>query len=128
MSRQQQFALTLTIFFLSTVYLSAQNIWGASATTGITDGQFSNAFVEGTYSPGSNISSWTASSISDGNGVPGAAYWIRSTSGVSQGAFVDNPTVISSPSQANGVAIFDSDFLDNGGIESALGSGTSPSK
>lgn len=109
--------------------LNAQTvIWGVGSANGVADAEFSNAFVQaGSYTPGDNPTAWTALSVSDANGTPGAAYWTRSTIGYSQGAYWGGTTPIPTPSQANGVAIFDSDFLDNGGVRGAFGTGTSPS-
>lgn len=44
----------------------------------------------------------------------------------SRGAFAAGTGVIQSPSRANGFLIFDSDFLDNGGVATNAGSGTAP--
>lgn len=104
-------------------------IWGTGGVDAA-NAEFSLPFVNATsYSPGDNITSWTALSINESGGsvAPGAAYWERSMLGYSQGAYNSNNTTVSSPSSANGVAIFDSDFLDNGGVAGAFGSGQSPS-
>lgn len=113
----------------ATKLLPPAPIWGAGAAVGNSDGQFANAFVQtGTYTPGTNPAAWTALSINDTDGgrVPGNAYWTRSLTGLSQGAYAGN-TPASSPSQMNGVAIFDSDFLDTSGVVGAFGTGISPS-
>jgi hypothetical protein len=105
-------------------------IWGASAAVGSSDGEFANAFVQaGSYAAGDNTTSWTALSVfdTDNTVTPGNAYWTRNTLGYSQGAYWGATTPVGSNSAANGVAIFDSDFLDNGGLQGAFGSGTSPS-
>ena len=105
-------------------------IWGAGATVGSSDGEFSSSFVNATtYTPGDNPTSWTALAINDNGGatIPGNAYWVQTLTGISQGAYATGSTPISSPSQANGAAIFDSDFLDNGGIVACFGCGASPS-
>jgi len=110
--------------------IAGSPIWGAGAAVGNSHGQFAGAFVQATsYSPGTNVANWTALTIADsgGSSPPGSAYWTRSLTGRSQGAYAGTLPAVSSPSQANGVAIFDSDFLDNGGIEGAFGMGTSPS-
>lgn len=52
---------------------------------------------------------------------------MRNLSGLSQGAYVGGLSPVASPSQSDGVALFDSDFLDNAGIAGAFGTGTSPS-
>lgn len=105
-------------------------IWGAGAAVGVADGEFANAFINvGSFTAGDNPTAWTANSVyeSGGNTIPGNAYWTRSLQGVSQGAYWNDRTPFSSPSQANGVALFDSDYMDNGGTAGALGTGTSPS-
>lgn len=103
-------------------------IWGAEASTGTADGQFQNAFVNSTTASNYDPNSWTAVSISQSDGAvaPGAAYWVRSTTGESQGAFWGTRPPIASPTQSNGVALFDSDFMDNGGIPNNFGGGSAP--
>lgn len=123
-------ALFVAFFMLGATADAQTKVWGAGAATGSADGEFSSAFVQaGTFSPGDNLTSWTALSVSDdgGTNVPGAAYWTRSTLGYSQGAYWGGTTAVGSASSANGVAIFDSDFLDNGGVPNNFGLGTSPS-
>ena len=122
-------ALFLSCALVGNTAQAQQIIWGVGSNpaVGVADAEFANAFVQaGSYTPGDNPTAWTALSVSDNNGSPGAAYWTRSTIGYSQGAFWGGSTPISSPSQANGVAIFDSDFLDNGGVGSNQGGGTAP--
>ena len=104
-------------------------IWGAGATVGNSEGQFSNNFTQATtYTAGDNITSWTALSLNQSTGAttPGSAFWVRSLTGYSAGAYWNGTTPIPSPSQTDGVAIFDSDFLDNGGVVGAFGTGTAP--
>lgn len=116
--------------FLAIGTTNAQTkVWGAGAAVGVADGEFQNNFIQaGSFTAGDNPTAWTALSISHGgpnNTVsPGAAYWTRSLTGSSQGAYWGTRSPISSPSQANGVAIFDSDFMDNGGDPNAQGNGT----
>lgn len=105
-------------------------IWGAGAAVGDSDGQFANAFVQaGSFAAGDNPTSWTALSINDTDAAraPGNAYWTRSLTGRSQGGYAATAPVVSSPSQGNGVALFDSDFLDNAGVTGAFGTGSGPS-
>ncbi len=108
-------------------------IWGAGAPVGVTAGEFQNDIIQSTDG---NLSSteWTSISIyqtddpSTGSTIqPGNAHWIRTLQGISSGAYAgSSPTPIASPSQLNGSAIFDSDFLDNEGIEAAFGTGVAP--
>lgn len=106
----------------------SQVIWGVGSSNGVADAQFSNAFVNATsFSPGDNLGAWTSRTIFDGNGSPGAAYWVRSLTGTSQGGYFGTQSSMNSPSQANGVALFDSDYMDNGGTQGAFGTGSSMS-
>ena len=108
--------------------INSAPIWGAGASVGASDGEFANGFVTATsYSAGDNTNNWTALSVFGANGTPGAAYWTRSLLGYSQGAYWNGTTPVASTSAANGVAIFDSDFMDNVGTQGAFGLGTSPS-
>jgi len=111
--------------------LQAQTkIWGAGATTGVAAGEFQNIFVETTLIGSCAPNAWTALSIYDTDTIfPGNAYWTRSTLGYSQGAYWPGTTPVSSPSQSNGIAIFDSDFLDIGmGLGPFVSVGSSPSR
>lgn len=103
-------------------------IWGAGAAVGQAEGEFQNPFANATSTGNYSNNDWTALSVFDNNGntTPGAAFWTRSTLGYSQGAYWAGTTPINSPSQANGVAIFDADFLDNNGVAGAFGTGSSP--
>lgn len=121
------FACALILANLCTIGMNAQvKIWGAGTGNGFEDGEFRNPFTQtgtpGAYSP----STWTALSVNESGGsvTPGNAYWTRSLLAYSQGYYAGS-TPMPSPSQANGVAIFDSGFMDNNGT-SALGTGTSP--
>lgn len=123
-------AMMFACFMAGTVANAQTVIWGVGSanTASIPDAQFANAFVQASsFSPGDNPSAWTALSVSDNSGAPGAAYWTRSTLGYSEGAYWTGTTPLATPSQANGVAIFDSDFMDNAGIRGNFGNGTSPS-
>ncbi len=108
---------------------SGTAIWGVGSTNGVADAEFANNFVQATtFAPGDNPTSWTARSVHDNSAtnVPGSAYWTRSVLGYSQGAYWFGTTPLSSPSSANGVAIFDSDFMDNNGVQGDFGLGISP--
>lgn len=121
----------LALAILSAAGADAQTaIWGvgSSNTASIKHAEFQEPFIQQTTATYSDTA-WTAVSISDdgGSNLPGNAYWIRST-GPSRGAFGQGSiTVPANNSAANGVAMFDSDFLDNGGVQGAQGTGTSPS-
>lgn len=107
-------------------------LWGVGAPNGQAAAEFQTNFIQSTIAANYAVTDWTALSISDGSNssgsganIPGAAYWQRNTTGLSQGAYaIAQPA--RSNSVANGVAIFDSDFLDNAGVSGAFGTGTSP--
>jgi hypothetical protein len=100
--------------------LNAQQIyWGGPGDANATfDGGFND---------------WTPVGISCANKPNGTpvdasnAVWTWSTSPRSQGAYVPAAfTGFQSPTAANGAAMFDSDFLDNGGVAGAFGAGDCP--
>lgn len=114
---------TLAIVFVTLSCLRAQPsvIWGAESTDSIEQaiGQFDGG-----------LNGWQAVSISDANGAGGAALWTYTATGHSQGAYYDSTSSVASgltsPTAANGAALFDSDFLDNGGVAGASGAGAAP--
>ncbi len=109
--------------------IAQTKIWGVGSGVGEADAQFSNAFVNSTTASGYSTTQWTALTVYESGGVvtPGNAYWVRNLTGVSQGGYATGMTALASPSAANGAALFDSDFMDNGGVVGAFGTGTSPS-
>ncbi|BDS10502.1 T9SS type A sorting domain-containing protein [Aureispira anguillae] len=122
-------ALVIACFFAVGTTNAQTKVWGVGSGTGVAEAEFQNNFVQaGTFAAGDNATAWTALSINQSTGAvtPGAAYWTRNLTGYSQGAYWSGTTPVASPSQANGVAIFDSDFLDNGGVAGAFGTGTAP--
>lgn len=108
--------------------MQAQDIWGVGTANGLTAAEFQADFIATGAAGSYSDMDWTALSINQDGGSqsPGAAYWERSMQGVSQGAYWGALSPISSPSQENGVALFDSDFMDNGGVAGNPGSGTAP--
>ena len=125
---KKKYIISLTLLFMSILTLNAQNLWGVDASIDVANAEFQNAFTETGTASNYSINNWTALSISESSTAvtPGNAFWTRNTLGYSQGGYASNATPINSPSQVNGVAIFDSDFLDNNGIAGAFGSGSSP--
>lgn len=113
----------------NTVHAQAQTIlWGAGSSDPVIDsiGRFAAVDAADT-TVGS--AGWTAISVFDTDGVntPGAALWIRQTTGVSRGAYWGTRDPMTSPSRADGHVIFDSDFLArNGELANAPMNGTSP--
>jgi len=129
--------LLLGALLLSSLYstsVKAQTkIWGVGSSVGVAEAEFQNPFVQdstGVYAD----SAWTASTVYEdwGNvvGDSSHAFWTRSTLGHSKGLYSSppyyTPTPLPSPSLSNGIAIFDSDFLDNDSI--SVGAGTSPAQ
>jgi hypothetical protein len=104
-------------------------VWGVGSGTGVADAEFSTTFTQSGTAGSYGATVWTALSVNQGGGAvtPGSAYWTRSLTGYSAGAYWGGTTPMASPSQVNGVAIFDSDFMDNAGVQNAFGTGTSPS-
>jgi len=134
---QQRLFLLLLLVFFSIRTISAQTkIWGVGSGTGVAEAEFSMPFIADTISGNFDSLAWTALTISNTDGVqppvmptiisPGAAYWERSLTGVSQGAYIGLQTSIASPSQLNGTALFDSDFMDNAGVADSFGTGLAP--
>lgn len=115
------------VAFLISWNAYSQNLWGANSIQGSAEGEFQNAFINSTTAGSYSPTSWTALTVFDGSGSPGAAYWTRNLLGYSQGAYWGNTTPVASPSQPNGIAIFESDLLDNGGAQGCFGCGTAPS-
>jgi hypothetical protein len=96
-------------------------VWGSGAADPQADanGRFANPF--------NTANSWQAVSIFDAVGTPGNALWTRNLTGLSQGAYSTGSNPMGSPTQADGIAIFDGDFMDNGGTPGGFGLGTSAS-
>lgn len=94
---------------------SQTTIWGAGSGNATSEslGQFENAF--------GTANAWTAVDVTPN------AFWTRPTNGLTQGAYASGMQPMNSPSMANGAALFDSDYLDNGGTQGAFGTGTCPS-
>jgi hypothetical protein len=129
--------LFVSVLFLTSLYSADVNaqtkIWGVGTTVGVAEAEFQNPFVQdsvGPYSP----TAWTALTVYESWGATangaGHAFWTRSTLGHSEGLYSSppyyTPTPLPSPSLSNGIAIFDSDFLDNDSV--SVGAGTSPAQ
>lgn len=119
--------LILLVMLFGTTFANAQTIvWGAGSTNLAADtaGRFALPF-------GSSANAWTAVSVFHGNVagcaqvLPGNAFWTRSTTGRSMGNYWTNRPVINSTTMTDGVALFDSDFLDNNGT-ATFNSGSAP--
>jgi hypothetical protein len=123
-------AFVVICLFVMTTSNAQTKVWGVGSSSGVADAEFSTPFTQTGTAGSYGVSVWTALSISQDDGAgnmitPGNAYWVRNTTGLSQGAYAGTVPA-SSASLSNGVAIFDSDFMDNGGVVGAFGTGTSP--
>ncbi|BDS12411.1 T9SS type A sorting domain-containing protein [Aureispira anguillae] len=127
--------LFISAFLLSNLYSNTSNaqtkIWGVGTSVGVADAEFQNPFIQDTIGPYAPTS-WTAISVYEdwGNTSPGNAFWERSLLGYSRDYYSNPPyaaaqSPLPSPSQANGVAIFDSGYMDNDSTAS-IGVGSSP--
>lgn len=104
---------------------SGSLVWGAGSSNGAALGEFSTPFT----TQDTSTTNWIVKSVYESGGAvtPGSAFWVRNLTGYSAGAYWQGTTPHGSSSQANGSALFDSDFLDNNGIPGAFGTGASPS-
>lgn len=126
-------ALALTIFYSNNTHAQTK-IWGVGSAVGVAEAEFQNPFIQDTVGPYSPTS-WTALTISENwsrtTGGASNAFWTRSTLGHSKGFYSSppfyNPVPLPSPSLSNGIAIFDSDFMDNDSTAS-VGAGSSPAQ
>jgi hypothetical protein len=70
---------------------------------------------------------WTAVGVACGDGVDGEnANWVWGEYVRGMGGFSGTQPTIASPSNYNGHVIFDSNFLDDGGVQGAFGEGPCP--
>ncbi|MDC0230331.1 T9SS type A sorting domain-containing protein [Aureispira] len=124
--------ISISFLFITNVNSFGQTkIWGvgSSPAVGVAEAEFQTAFVNATVAGSYSATSWTALTISqsDGSVTPGNAYWVRNLTGLSQGGYATNMNAATSPSMSNGIALFDSDFMDNAGSQGAFGTGVAPS-
>lgn len=121
-----QVVCVLSCFFLISEIQAQRKIWGHDATVGQALGEFRDTIIPSTTASNYSATQWTALSVKDnGTTTPGAAYWTRTTTGLSRGAYASSTAPVSSATISNGAAIFDSDFMDNGGNSGAMGTGSS---
>lgn len=101
---------------------------GGSTTAAMGDTIFYESFGNGLNGDGTN-GAWT------NNGTPSAAVWEYRGTGTnptlsqgSRGAYAgtNGAIPIASPTNSNGFVIFDSDYLDNGGVATNMGNGPAP--
>jgi hypothetical protein len=140
-------ASALALAVLSSTGADAQTVvWGVGSGNAaeLPIAEFQTPFVQGTDPFALVDTAWNAIAVNEGTGTPagtvtpGNAYWIQTT-GTSRGNFSSGRTIGAAAgsgsipagapnSVANGVAMFDSDFMDNAGLPNNFGNGTSPSQ
>ena len=86
------------------------NVWGAEATVGVSHGEFSYPIL----STPSTTEWYTVHE--DNEFSSNIIYWNQSVTGTSAASSNPVPSPIGSPSQANGVAIFDTAYLGQLGL------------
>jgi hypothetical protein len=109
----KRFFITILMAAIALNAATAQDrvLWGGP---GSKDGEFDGG-----------LNGWTAVGVSSIDATKAAAaLWSWSASARSAGAYGAVP--LESASKSNGVALFDSDFLDNGGVQGAFGKGLCP--
>jgi hypothetical protein len=111
--------LFVGLFLLSSGFLNGQNdtIWPTADTNTIKASQFNGG-----------LNGWTTKGLASSEAAKkDSAVWVWTSKGDSDnGAYGATTEKIASPSVANGSVIFDSDFLDNGGVAGAFGTGKAP--
>lgn len=108
--------LVLLCGALSAFTSYSQVLWGVGSGN-------ANAETAGRFAdPFGTPNGWNAIGVSSPT-----ALWTRTTNGLSPGAYFPGNPSIGSPSESDGAALFDSDYLDNGGTQGAFGLGTCPS-
>ena len=125
--------LAMTMLLLSVNTLSAQTtLWPiASDSATIKASQFSDTtqiFQSKTAAPTppAGFKGWVSKPlVSDDPAKLDNTQWIWTKNTSSRGAYGGNRPM-NSPTSANGSAFFDSDYLDNGGVEANVGKGSSP--
>ncbi len=110
----KQLALLAICLFTGVQGFSQTLLWGGPNDPNST---FSNGLGNWTTS---GISSYNVDSVSNSK-------WTYTASAKSRGGYSDQAGTINSPSRTDGAMIFDSDFLDNGGVQGNEGLGASPS-
>ncbi len=108
--------LSLVTFFFSGLYAQpASNIVYIFGGPGNPNSEFAGG-----------LNDWSAPAGRANNANDADARWTFTAAGSGKGAYWGERTGINSPSKANGAMIFDSDFLDNAGVEGAFKTGVAP--
>ncbi len=105
--------LAFSALTVASQFSQAQIFWGAGSGNPTSDSI-------GTFAaPLDSVGGWDV--------VPGAnnAFFVKSTTGGSPGAYFGTLTPFNSASLANGAVLFDSDYMDNNGIAGNFGQGVS---
>ncbi|MCC5918288.1 MAG: T9SS type A sorting domain-containing protein [Cryomorphaceae bacterium] len=109
------------------------NLYPAHYSSDNTQARTQNAIIWSEDFSGGLPSTWTNLGLNPAGGLYPNAVWeyrgplTSPTSAMgSRGGFGAPGTPINSPTRANGFMIFDSDYLDNGGVQGAFGQGSAP--
>ena len=82
----------------------------------------------GSLTPPTGFKGWVTKGISSGDPAKkDSSRWIWKRDAVPTGAYYTSGRPLKSPTAFNGSALFNSDFLDNNGIQGNFGAGQSPS-
>jgi hypothetical protein len=126
---------TFLMLFISIFSTTAQTVtvWPTADAATIAASQFSDStqIFKGTTAnpnPPAGFKGWVSKPTYSGDLTKSAnAHWDWARAGLgNKGAYWGAGLAISSPSAANGAAIFNSDFLDNGGIAGNFEGGPAP--
>jgi Secretion system C-terminal sorting domain len=111
--------LFVATLLLTATFLNGQNdtIWPTKDTNTIKASQFNRG-----------LNGWTTKGLASSDATKkDSAVWVWTATGdADNGAYGSATQKIASPTVANGSVIFDSDFLDNGGVAGAFGTGKAP--
>jgi hypothetical protein len=105
--------LVLATMFATATFAQTVVLWGGKGTK---DGEFDGG-----------LNNWTTKGVeSDDPSKSANAVWEWDAKGAATKGAYSSTQTINSPSKANGAAVFNSDYLDNGGVENAFGLGPAP--
>jgi Secretion system C-terminal sorting domain len=112
--RKNYFMLLIAALYTVTAFAQTDVVlWGGIGTK---DGEFDGG-----------LNNWTTKGLKSKDATKVAnAVWTWSSDGTGKPGAYSTTQAVNSVSKANGAAIFNSDFLDNGGVQGAFEKGTCP--
>jgi Secretion system C-terminal sorting domain len=131
MRKNFTYLFVATLFFTSTLLNGQIQVWPTADTNTVKASQFADTTLifqktAAKPTPPAGYTGWVSVGTKPNDAVLlDITHWGWSRTSVSRGGYGGNAPLISS-SIANGAAIFDSDFLDNGGVQGAVGKSPSP--